>query len=135
MGNGSLTQGNVARQCNSNNCNTCKITAYLFQILTETISRMSSVKKAFLEIWQNSQENTCARVSFLIKRASLLKKSASLLKRRLWYSFYFVNFAKFLRPPFFLSTSSGCFCIKLFLINAPISYPPLEIPKNDKMQR
>ena len=26
-----------------------------------------SVKKVFLEISQNSQENTCARVSFLIK--------------------------------------------------------------------
>ena len=24
-------------------------------------------KKVFLEIWQNSQESTCARVSFLIK--------------------------------------------------------------------
>ena len=28
-----------------------------------------SVKKVFLEIWQNSQENTCARVSFLKKVA------------------------------------------------------------------
>ena len=29
--------------------------------------RSSSVKKVFLEISQNSQENTCARVSLLIK--------------------------------------------------------------------
>ena len=28
---------------------------------------MCSVKKVFLEISQNLQENTCARVSFLIK--------------------------------------------------------------------
>ena len=28
---------------------------------------MCSVKKVFLEISQNSQENTCASVSFLIK--------------------------------------------------------------------
>ena len=35
--------------------------------------RRCSVKKVFLEISQNSQENTCARVSFLIK--SLLSKS------------------------------------------------------------
>ena len=28
--------------------------------------RSSSVKKVFLEISQNSQENTCARVSFLM---------------------------------------------------------------------
>ena len=30
-------------------------------------SRGVSVKKVFLEVLQNSQENTCARVSFLIK--------------------------------------------------------------------
>ena len=32
---------------------------------------MCSVKKVFLEISQNSQENTCARVSFLIKNETL----------------------------------------------------------------
>ena len=35
--------------------------------LTEAVVRRCSVKKVFLEILQNSQENTCARVSFLIK--------------------------------------------------------------------
>ena len=35
--------------------------------LTEAVSRRCSIKKVFLEISQNSQENTCARVSFLIK--------------------------------------------------------------------
>ena len=34
---------------------------------TITIKETSSVKKVFLEILQNSQENTCARISFLIK--------------------------------------------------------------------
>ena len=34
---------------------------------TETVVQRSSVKKVFLEILQNSQENTCARVSILIK--------------------------------------------------------------------
>ena len=33
----------------------------------EAVVRGCSVKKVFLEISQNSQENTCARVSFLIK--------------------------------------------------------------------
>ena len=33
----------------------------------EAIAQTCSVKKVFLEISQNSQENTCARVSFLIK--------------------------------------------------------------------
>ena len=61
----------------------------------------------FLEISQNSQENTCARVSFLIKLqpATLLKKRlwhrpATLSKKRLWYRCFPVNFVKFLRTPF-----------------------------------
>ena len=45
-----------------------------------------SVKKMFLEISQNSQENACARVSFLNKR--------------LWHRGFPVNFAKFLRTSF-----------------------------------
>ena len=43
----------------------------------------------FLEISQNSQ-NTYARLSFLIK---------TLLKKRLWYWYFPVNFARLLRPP------------------------------------
>ena len=34
---------------------------------TEAVACRCSVKKVFLEISQNSQENVCARVSFLIK--------------------------------------------------------------------
>ena len=34
---------------------------------SESVVRRCSVKKVFLEILQNSQENACARVSFLIK--------------------------------------------------------------------
>ena len=34
--------------------------------LTEPVAQRSSVKKVFLEISQNSQENTSARVSLLI---------------------------------------------------------------------
>ena len=34
---------------------------------TEAVAWRCSVKKVFLEISQNSQENVCARVSFLIK--------------------------------------------------------------------
>ena len=35
--------------------------------ILEALVQTCSVKKVFLEISQNSQENTCARVSFLIK--------------------------------------------------------------------
>ena len=40
---------------------------YENKIHTEAVVQMCSVKKVFLEISQNLQENTCARVSFLIK--------------------------------------------------------------------
>ena len=33
----------------------------------EAVAQRCSVKKVFLEASENSQENTCARVSFLIK--------------------------------------------------------------------
>ena len=33
--------------------------------LSEAVARRCSVKKVFLEISQNPQENTCARVSFV----------------------------------------------------------------------
>ena len=40
---------------------------------TEAVVRSCSVKKMFLEILQNSQENTCARDSF-IKKESLARE-------------------------------------------------------------
>ena len=39
---------------------------YVFRS-TEAVIQRCSLEKLFLEISQNSQENTCARVSFLIK--------------------------------------------------------------------
>ena len=36
-------------------------------VRTEAVVRSCSVEKVFLEISQNSQENTCARICFLIK--------------------------------------------------------------------
>ena len=36
-------------------------------IVKKAVAQTCSVKKVFLEISQNSQENTCARASFLIK--------------------------------------------------------------------
>ena len=47
----------------------------------------------FLEISQNSQKSTCARVSFLMK--------LTLLKKRPWHRCFPVNFAKFLRTTFY----------------------------------
>ena len=61
------------------------------------------MKKVFLEISQNSQENTCAGVSFLFKVADL--RPETLLKKRPWLRCFPVNFAKFLRTPFLQNTS------------------------------
>ena len=58
-------------------------------------------KKVFLEISQNSRENTFARVS--------------LLKKRLWHTCLPVNFAKFLRTPF-LQNFSGRLLLGFFNI-------------------
>ena len=49
----------------------------------EAVVQRCSVKTVFLKIWENSQENTCVRVSFLIK----LEASVP------------VNIVKFLRTP------------------------------------
>ena len=54
-----------------------------------TVARRCSVKKMFLKILQNSQENTCTRVS--------------LLKKRLWHWCFPVNFVKYLRTHFYKS--------------------------------
>ena len=71
---------------------------YVLNIIeTEAVARRSSVNKVFLEISQNSQENTCARGSFVIK---LEAWPATLLKKSLWHRCFPVNFPKFLRTPF-----------------------------------
>ena len=41
---------------------------YKISAEAEAVALRCSVKKLFLEISQNSQENTCVRVSFLIKK-------------------------------------------------------------------
>ena len=64
--------------------------------------RRCSVKKVFLKILQNSQENNCARVSLLIK---LKTKACNFIKKRIWHRCFLVNFAKFARTPFSQNTS------------------------------
>ena len=44
-----------------------KAEADVRKCFSETVAQRCSVKQVFLEISQNSQENTCARVSLLIK--------------------------------------------------------------------
>ena len=53
------------------------------------------IKKVFLRNSQISQENICARVSFLKKVKGV--RPGTLLKNKLWHRCFPVNFAKFLR--------------------------------------
>ena len=74
-----------------------------------------SVKKVFLEILQNSQENACARDSFWIKL------QAWGLKKSLWHRCFPVNFANCLKALFLQNTSGRllqnlhCFFSYLYL--------------------
>ena len=60
--------------------------------IPEAVVQRCSVKKVFLKNSQNSQENTCARVSFLIKFQA----------ERLWHRCFPVNFVEFLKTPVFI---------------------------------
>ena len=64
--------------------------------ISEAVARRYPVKKVFLKILQNSQENTCGRASSLIRPAAILKT------RLWWYRCFPVNFAKFLKASFFI---------------------------------
>ena len=68
----------------------------------EAVVRRCSVKKVLLEISQNSKENTCVRASFLTKLEAWGLRPATLLKKKLWHDCFPLNFAKFLRTPFFI---------------------------------
>ena len=66
---------------------------YLF--VSPKISRSSHrccyMKKVFLKVLQNSQENSSKGLRF-----------ATFIKQRLWFRGFLVHFAKFLRVPFFI---------------------------------
>ena len=70
------------------------------QLKAEAVFRRCSVKKVFLEISGNSQESTCAKISFLIKLHASGLRPSILLKKKLWHRYFPVDFAKFLRTPF-----------------------------------
>ena len=80
----------------------------------EAIVRRCSVKKVFLKKFKKFKEEHLCQSLFLNKVADL--RPVTLLKKRLWHRYFSVNFAKFLRTPFFTehvwATASVCnvFC-------------------------
>ena len=75
------------------------VNEFRFVEITEAVVQKCSVKKVFLKMSQNSQENIRVRVL----------RPPTLLKKRFWHRCFPVNFAKFLRTPFLQNTSDGCF--------------------------
>ena len=73
--------------------------------LSRSSYRSCSVKKVFLEVSRNSQENTCPESLFNKVNNNKGLRPATLLKKRLFHRCFPVNFAKFLRTPFLQSTS------------------------------
>ena len=63
---------------------------------TEAVVQSCSVKKVFLEILHNSQENTCARVSFLIK----LPQACNLIKKESLSTLFFCEFCEISKNTF-----------------------------------
>ena len=82
----------ITAKYKASNC--CKI---------EGVIQRFSIKKVFLKILKNSQENLCARVSLLIKLQ---------LKKRSWHRCFSVNIAKTLRT-FFCWTPPVAPCVKI----------------------
>ena len=72
----------------------------------------------FLGILQNSQENNCVRVSFLIKLQA--RELQLYLKKRLWHRSLPVNFAKFVRTLSLQNTSRRLLLLLWICISTPV---------------
>ena len=81
---------------------------------TEAVTQRCSIKNMFLKISQNLLENTCARVSFLIK---LQAAPETLFKKEFLAQLFYSEFCEFFKDSYFekyLQTTSGW---NLFLIS------------------
>ena len=73
----------------------------LFLQKAEAVVCRCSVKKVFLEISQNSQENTCVRDSFLNKVAGLRPKACNFIKKETLAQVFSCEFCKISKSNFF----------------------------------
>ena len=71
----------------------------LYYLTEEADRRRCSVKKVFLNISQNSQENSCARVSFLIK---FQVQTCNFIKNETLTQLFFYEFCEILKNSFFM---------------------------------
>ena len=80
----------------------CNFIEETLPLWSEATTRGVLWKKVFLEISQNSQEDTCARVSFLI---NLQAPACNLIKKETLAEVFSCKFPKFLRTTFSQNTS------------------------------
>ena len=73
-------------------------------MMTEVVARRCSIKKVFLEISQNSQENTCARNHFLIK---LQAKAWNFIKKESLTQMFSCEISKIFKNTFFYRTPAA----------------------------
>ena len=70
-------------------------------MMTEVVVRRCSIKKVFLEISQNSQENSCARNYFLIK---LQAKAWNFIKKESLTQMFSCEISEIFKNTFFYRT-------------------------------
>ena len=73
----------------------------MFTLRIEAVIQRCSVKKVFLKISQNSQENTCARASFLIK---LLAEACNFIKKEALAQVFSCEFCEIFKNTYFYRT-------------------------------
>ena len=93
--------------------------------LSEAVVRKCSVKNIFLEISQNSQENTCVRVSFLIK----LQAACNFIKKETLAQVFSREFYKISKNTFFIKHLSWLVLYSFTLVLYVNSFKTLEALK------
>ena len=72
---------------------------------SKAVARKSSIKKVFLNISQNLQENNRAGFSFSMK---LQTDALELHQKRLRYKYFSVNFHQIFKKTYFINACDGC---------------------------
>ena len=87
---------------------------------SEAVAQRYSVKKVLLEISQNSQENTCTRGSFLIKK-NFIKKVLNFIKKEYLAQVFFCEFCEVSKNTFFTEHLRWLLLLIIDQQNSPVS--------------
>ena len=84
----------------------------MLMFLSEGVTQRCSVKKEFLEISQNSQENTCAR----IKVAALRPEACNVIKKETLAQVFSCEFCQMSKNTFFYRTHPVAASVLLWIV-------------------